>query len=218
MPMIDWADIDTVLLDMDGTLLDLHFDSHFWREHLPARYASKLGVSVEQGKAALYPMLEALEGTMQWYCLDHWSERLDLDVAVLKQEIRHLIAVHPHVVPFLEGVRAAGKHLVLVTNAHRRSLELKLQCTGIDMHLDAIVCSHDFALPKEQPPFWAALRTHLPFDPARTLLVDDSLPVLRSAARYGLAHLIAVTRPDSRQPARVVTEFPAIRSFAEIMP
>ena len=27
-----WRDIDTVLLDMDGTLLDLHYDNHFWLE------------------------------------------------------------------------------------------------------------------------------------------------------------------------------------------
>lgn len=216
--MIDWPEIDTVLLDMDGTLLDLHFDSHFWREHLPARYAAKLGTPLEEAKAVLYPMLEEVEGTIQWYCLDYWEERLELDLAVLKEEIRHLIAVHPHVVPFLQRSRAAGKHLVLVTNAHRRSLELKLRCTGIDAHLDRIVCSHDFAMPKEQPRFWDALRQRVPFNPARTLLVDDSLPVLRSAARYGLAHLIAIAHPDSRQPSRQVTEFTAIHDFTEIMP
>ena len=38
--MLDWQDIHTVLLDMDGTLLDLHFDNHFWLEHLPKRYAA----------------------------------------------------------------------------------------------------------------------------------------------------------------------------------
>ncbi|HBT55971.1 MAG TPA: haloacid dehalogenase, partial [Pseudomonas sp.] len=34
--MLNWNAIDTVLLDMDGTLLDLHFDNHFWLEHMPA--------------------------------------------------------------------------------------------------------------------------------------------------------------------------------------
>ena len=45
MPSLPWSDIDTVLLDMDGTLLDLHFDNHFWLEHLPQRYAELHGVS-----------------------------------------------------------------------------------------------------------------------------------------------------------------------------
>ena len=34
-PELDWTSIDTVLLDMDGTLLDLRFDNWFWQEHVP---------------------------------------------------------------------------------------------------------------------------------------------------------------------------------------
>ncbi|MCP4043692.1 MAG: haloacid dehalogenase, partial [Gammaproteobacteria bacterium] len=37
MPVINWNSIHTVLLDMDGTLLDLHFDNQFWLEHVPLR-------------------------------------------------------------------------------------------------------------------------------------------------------------------------------------
>ncbi len=36
--MIDWDNIDTVLLDMDGTLLDLGFDNWFWQPHVPEQY------------------------------------------------------------------------------------------------------------------------------------------------------------------------------------
>ena len=39
--MINWKNIDTVLLDMDGTLLDLHFDNHFWQTFVPLRYAQQ---------------------------------------------------------------------------------------------------------------------------------------------------------------------------------
>ena len=43
----DWENIETVLLDMDGTLLDLHFDNHFWLQHVPVCYAEKHGLSHE---------------------------------------------------------------------------------------------------------------------------------------------------------------------------
>lgn len=214
--MIAWSDIETVLLDMDGTLLDLHFDSHFWREHLPARYAYARGIPVDDARAALYPMLEAVEGTIQWYCLDYWGDRLGLDLVLLKQEVQHLIAVHPHVLSFLGGLRAANKRTVLVTNAHRESLGLKLRRTRIDTWFDDVVCAHDLGLPKEQPEFWDVLHRRVPFDRERTLLVDDSLPVLRSARRYGVGRLLAVSRPDSRQPPREVAEFTAIQDFSEL--
>lgn len=216
--MIDWSRIDTVLLDMDGTLLDLHFDSHFWLEHLPRRYAEREGLSTEQAKARLYPMLRDKEGTIDWYCLDYWTEQLGLDVALLKHEVQHLIDIHPRVLPFLERVRASGRRLALVTNAHQRSLELKMQRTRLADHFDDVVCAHDFGMPKEQPGFWERLRARVPFAPERTLLVDDSERVLHSAHDYGIAWLLAVRRPDSHAAPRPAGAFPALDSFADIMP
>ncbi len=216
--MVDWRGIDTVLLDMDGTLLDLHYDNHFWLEHVPRRYAERHALTLEAARAELGERYRAVEGTMAWYCIDYWSEQLGLDIALLKQEVGHLIAVHPDVVEFLDAVRRSGRRAVLVTNAHGKSLELKLGRTRLGGHLDGVVCAHDLGLPKEDVAFWDRLRRAEPYSPATTLLVDDSLPVLRSAARHGIAWLLAVRRPDSRQPRREIEEFPAIDGFGELLP
>jgi putative hydrolase of the HAD superfamily len=216
--MIDWQQIHSVFLDMDGTLLDLHFDNHFWREHVPRRYAEGQGLTLDQAKAELFPRFKDAEGTMEWYCVDHWSRELGLDIALLKEEVDHLIAVHPHVVEFLEAVRRRGKRRVLVTNAHQKALSLKLERTRLGGHLEAVVCAHDLGIPKENPRFWERLQQVEPFDPRATLFVDDSLAVLRSARDYGFRWLLAVLRPDTRAPLREVKEFPAIHDFSEVMP
>lgn len=216
--MIDWRQIHSVFLDMDGTLLDLHFDNHFWREHIPLRYAESKGLTLDEAKAELFPRFKDAEGTMEWYCVDHWSRELGLDIALLKQEVDHLIAVHPHVVDFLEAVRRRGKRRVLVTNAHQKALSLKLERTRLSGHLEAVVCAHDLGLPKEDPRFWERLQRVEPFDPQATLFVDDSLSVLRSAREYGFRWLLAVLRPDTRAPLREVSEFDAIHDFSEVMP
>lgn len=216
--MIDWSLIHTVLLDMDGTLLDLHYDNHFWLEHVPRRYAEKHGLDLETAKALLYPRYRKAEGTLDWYCVDYWTREFGLDIPVLKQEVDHLIAVHPHVPEFLDALRALGKRLVLVTNAHGKTIELKFHHTQLGEHFDALVCAHDLGLPKEQPAFWEKMQQRQPFDKRTALLIDDSLPVLRSARAYGIARLLAVTNPDSRAPAKDVGDFQAIRSFLDIMP
>ena len=216
--MIDWSGIDAVFLDMDGTLLDLHFDNHFWREHVPRRYARSKGIGLEAATAELLARYRDLEGTLEWYCLDHWSRELGLDIALLKEEVDHLIRVHPHVMEFLEAVRAGGRRTALVTNAHQKALRLKLERTRLGGHFDAVVCAHDLGLPKEDPAFWDRLQRLEPFDRTRTLFVDDSPAVLRSARRYGFRWLLAVSRPDSRGPAKAAAGFPAIRDFSEIMP
>jgi phosphoglycolate phosphatase-like HAD superfamily hydrolase len=148
--MIDWRQIQDVLLDMDGTLLDLHFDNHFWQEVVPLRYAQGRGLDVVTAKAVLNPIFRRSEGSLNWYCLDYWTRELKIDIATLKKEATHLIAIHPHVIEFLDALRAAGKRTALVTNAHPKSLALKLEHTRLGDHLDTIVSAHDIGHPKEQ--------------------------------------------------------------------
>ncbi|HAS86713.1 MAG TPA: hypothetical protein DCS31_07965, partial [Candidatus Competibacteraceae bacterium] len=146
---LPWPQIATVLLDMDGTLLDLRFDNHFWRELVPDRYAKLHGVSLERARSEVAAHTQAVEGTLAWYCLDYWTRELRLDIVTLKHEIAHLIAVHPHVLDFLNALREAGKRVVLVTNAHPKSLALKMEKTRLVGYFDQIICAHTLGLVKD---------------------------------------------------------------------
>ncbi|MEN8220160.1 MAG: GMP/IMP nucleotidase [Pseudomonadota bacterium] len=216
MSFLNWQSIDTVFLDMDGTLLDLHFDNHFWLTHLPLRYAEKYHLSFEAAKATLLSRYEDMLGTLEWYCVDYWSTQFNMDVAKLKEEVAHLIAVRPEVVAFLSGLREHNKRVVLLTNAHNKSLSLKMQRTEIAHYFDRLVCAHDLGLPKEDANFWQKLQKFEPFVVEQTLLIDDSLPVLRSAAGYGFCHMLGIYQPDSQLSPKAAGEFRAIRSFREI--
>jgi len=176
-----WRQIDTVLLDLDGTLLDLAFDSHFWGQQVPAAWARQREISLEQAQAALRPLFTAREGTLEWYCIEFWSRELELDLRALKQELAHGIRWLPGAREFLQRVRALHKRLVLITNAHPATLAIKDQRTEVTSFFDAGFSSHTFGAPKEQPQFWSELAKVETFDPARSLLVDDSLSVLRAA-------------------------------------
>lgn len=218
VPLLDWSRVRSVFLDMDGTLLDLHFDNHFWLEHMPRRYAEYHGLDESVARARLTAHYERHSGTLNWYCLDFWSSELALDIVQLKEEVAHLIAVRPDVPAFLDAVRASGRRVVLVTNAHPKSLGLKMRETGIEHYFDALISSHQVGLPKEHREFWQGLQRVEPFDPAQTLFVDDSQPVLASARAYGIAQLLAVSNPDSRQPHKDTGDFQGITSFAQVMP
>ncbi|HEB77936.1 MAG TPA: GMP/IMP nucleotidase [Methylothermaceae bacterium] len=215
---LPWHRIDTVLLDMDGTLLDLNFDNHFWLEFVPRRYARRHGLTLAEAKARLLPLFDALKGKLEWYCLDYWSRELQLDLTSLKAEVAGLIRVFPHVTGFLEAARGAGKSLWLVTNAHPDALALKLERTCLRAFFDYIVCSHHYGKPKEDLRFWERLHRELPLVPERALMVDDSVTVLAAAGQFGIAHLVAVTRPDSRLPPRVINDFLAVEDLNALLP
>ena len=202
--MLNWAHIDSVLLDLDGTLLDLHYDNYFWREFIPARYAQNRSLSLTDAKAKLLPRMLELQGTLEWYCVDFWSRELDLDILALKTELRHLIKLRPGARSFLSYLQTRPQRVILATNAHLKSVELKFQQTGLAPLFDRVITSHELGHPKEEQAFWRKLQLLEAFDPRRTLFIDDNLPVLEAAACYGIGHLLAVSRPDLTQPSRTL--------------
>ncbi len=216
--MIDWDSIDTVLLDMDGTLLDLYFDNYFWNEHLPRVYASKHNISDSLSAKKLRRLFSKGQGTLAWYCIEHWSKQLDLDVPALKRELQHMIAVRPHAIEFLRQLHVSDRDVVMVTNAHRETLEIKMDHVDLTQWFDRLVVSHELDSPKEEQGFWHKLQELHPFDPERTLLIDDTESVLHSAKEYGVAHLLTMLQPDSQKQKRIDTHFPSIHHFDEIMP
>ena len=216
--MIDWDTIDTVLLDMDGTLLDLHFDNYFWMQHVPKVYAQTHGLTEEESAARLHTEFSADQGTLDWYSLDYWSERLQLDIPAIKRELKHMVSMRPYVADFLTRLHESHRDVVLVTNAHRKTLDIKMEHVDITGWFDRVVVSHELDAPKEDQAFWHRLQDLHPFDPTRTLFIDDTERVLESAQRYGIAHLLTLLQPDSQRQKRIDTRFPGIHHFDEIMP
>ncbi len=135
---MNWDTITTVLLDMDGTLLDKAFDDHFYSEALPERYAAVNRLSVEAARERLFSLYRAVEGELDWTDLDYWTRTLDLDVPAMKDSLRHRIAPHPDSLVFLSFLRARKMPVHLVTNAHPKTLALKMAQTGLDKHLDRL--------------------------------------------------------------------------------
>lgn len=216
-PTFTWSQIDTILLDMDGTLLDKYFDDHFWEEYVPKVFAEVNNLTPAEARKALLKRYQAVESTLQWTDLDFWSEQLGLDIPELKCKVDHLIQVHPYVIDFLKYLKKLGKTVHLVTNAHSKTLDIKLRKTAIGPHFDRLVCAEEVGLAKEQSEFWYKLEKMLDFDKSRTLLADDTEKVLRSASDYGMGFLVSVARPSTRIPIAYSTQFPSVAFFNELI-
>lgn len=217
MSKLAWKDIHTVLLDMDGTLLDLHFDNHFWLEHMPKKLMEKHGMSLLAAKEMMAIETEQVMGTLSWYCLDFWADKLDVDIMGAKREMEHLICIREDSLPFINALKTSGRDVILVTNAHPDSLSLKVEHTRLDNHIDQLISTHEFAVTKESQVLWQKLQVKLGFNPQHTLFVDDSLGILKAAQDFGIKHLLAVSNPDSQQPVRDISEFPSIQDYRYLL-
>ncbi|MFQ5548422.1 MAG: GMP/IMP nucleotidase [Woeseia sp.] len=208
---------DTLMLDMDGTVLDLAFDNYVWQELVPAQYARQSDISDEEARAYLYSRYRTLQGKLDWYCIDHWRDQLGLDPIAIHRRATDRINYLPGARRFLETMSKREVRLLLVTNSHRETLALKTEVTGVTDFFDEVYTSHDIGHAKEDQPFWEALQRAESFDPSSTLFIDDNPAVLRSARRFGVEMLLTVTRPDTSAPLRDGNEFTGVRGVVDLL-
>ncbi|WP_448549584.1 GMP/IMP nucleotidase [Thalassotalea fusca] len=214
--MLDWSKISTVLLDMDGTILDLHFDNYFWQQHLPLRYSENKSISLAQAKQELNEHYDKVSGTISWYCLDYWAEQTKLPIDQLKREVQHLILLREDARQFLMKLQASGRDVVLVTNAHPGSLSLKIERTQLDEYFDTLYSTHEFGVSKESQSLWTQLQRKHGFKKESTLFIDDSIDILDSAKQFGIEYLVAVANPDSKKGTREIANYHSITDFNQL--
>ena len=210
-------DISYLLLDMDGTILDLHFDNYFWNHYLHHRYSEIKSVPLKETKLYIHKVLAAEYGSLNWYCTDYWSERLGLNIIALKKELSHLIQFRDGSLRFLETLREISINATIVTNAHPNVIELKNTLTRLEDWVPDIISSHDFGLPKERPEFWELVIKSRNLDICRTMVVDDNISCLEAARASGIAYQISIIKPDSKQNNQFTDKFRAIEDLNSLI-
>ncbi|HEU4683818.1 MAG TPA: HAD family hydrolase [Nitrospira sp.] len=196
----DWSSIDDVLLDMDGTLLDRHFDNFFFEDALPRRYAALQGLPFEEARERLMAMYRSVERELAWTDLHYWTGRVGIDVVALHRELSHMIGFLPGAERFLLEMKARGKRVTILTNAHRAGVEIKSDKTGLHRLVDRIVDAFEVGYLKMRPEYWPACRRLVGFDPGRSLYVDDDEDCLSAARQFGLAHVVHSAKSSSELP------------------
>ena len=205
------------MLDMDGTVLDLAYDNYVWKELVPERYAEAKGMSLENARDRLYAKYRAIQGDIQWYCLDHWSERLGLDVLELHRDVNDRIEYLPGAEGFLKAMHDHDVRVLLVTNSHPDTLALKDEATGLGGFFEAIYTSHEFGYAKEHQEFWYALQEEEGFLRESTLFVDDNRTVLDSADTYGVEMLVEIENPDTSEPKEKKSEHAGVKGVSDLL-
>lgn len=214
---LPWQSIDTVLLDMDGTLLDLHFDNYFWLDYIPQCYAKTQKITLPESKKILTSFYQQVKGTLDWYCLDYWSKKLALNIVALKKQVDHKIAFRSNSIEFLKFLNEQNKRVILATNAHPKALEVKLLKADFSQYFEIMSSSHEIGYAKESQKYWKKLTHQFNINPQTSLFIDDNLTVLKSAHQFGIAHNLGITQPDSKNNPVVCAPFTSIQDFSQLM-
>ena len=188
---MDSKRLENILIDMDGVLLDTAYDNHFWQEHIPTRYAELKSMNIDQAIKITHSLFHYKKGYKDWYDLDYWSNMLGLDIEQEKLSANMIdkIKLKKGAIDFLEKYHKE-KNLFLVTNAHRKTLNIKMKKFPLIKYFKKIICSHELKYVKEEIPFWFILRNKLGVDYDKSVLIEDTIDNVKSAYHAGLKSIL----------------------------
>ena len=214
---INWAKIDTILLDMDGTILDLSFDDYIWNKKVPENLAKVKNLELDEAQSILRQKMTTVKSTLNWYSFKYWEDSLNINIDVIEEKFKHKIKFRNDALLFLKSNLVRTRQPILVTNADRKGLNRKLRATGLERYFQNIVCSHDLKHAKEERIFWDVLRTTFNLNYSRTLLIDDNIQVLDVARDIGIKYLRGISTPNSKREPIESDNYLLINKLREIL-
>ena len=156
-------------------------------------------------------------GTLKWYCTDYWSEKLGLDLKRITETYMNDIQDFEGTHTFLTNLQSMKKTIIIVSNAHRDTINIKLTKTKLWSYFDDVISSHDYGYPKEDINFWINLEKNLLFEKTKSVLIDDNIDSLKRASEFGIKDIIGVTKPDSTRANLIINDFPTVSNISELI-
>ena len=214
---VDWNKIETVMVDMDGTLIDLGFDHTIWNHILPTRVSERHSMSFEEAKRFLYGDYKP-PFSLDFYNIDRWTEITDIDVMGIHRECTDLLSFRPGAVEFLQYLKDNSVRVVIATNCHPKSFELKDSCLSLRDKVDSVHSSADFGIAKDDVAYWDCMSEVEKFSRSHTLFIDDVSFILDKGWEAGIQFLMTIRRPNSLVPAQNDFYYPVIDDFRDLIP
>ena len=201
------------LIDLDGVILNLDYDNFFWQKHIPKVYAELHKISFKDACLVTKQIFNYKRKTKDWYDIDYWSNMLNVDIKKEKEDNIEKIDIMKGAVEFLESLVKKNKNLFLITNAHEKTLKIKLKKYNIKKYFKDIICSHQLSYIKEEIQFWYILKNKLNISFKNSVLIEDTLDNLIAAHSAGLENLIYISKEESK--SRIINPL-TVKSLSDL--
>ena len=178
---------------MDGVILDNAYDNDFWQNQIPEVIADSKGIAFDAAKRLAIQIFNYKKNTKDWYDVDYWSNMLDIDIEAQKRSEMSFsrIRLYDGVIDTLSVLKNKTK-MILITNAHRKTLNIKLEKYNLTSYFDEMVCAHELNYVKEDIQLWYMLRSKYKLDYEKTLLVEDTINNINVGLSAGISGAIYV--------------------------
>lgn len=177
--------IKGVIFDIDGVLLD---SLEIWTD-LGARYLVSIGKVPEQGLADILFSMSMEQGAAylkEHYCVPETTEEIYGGLQdMLRDYYFYEVKAKPGAQQLLSAVSDAGISITAATSSPRELIERALERNGLIRYIDRIFTNSEIGKSKHFPDIYNAAAAHMGTEPEETLVFEDSLYALKTAAAAG---------------------------------
>ncbi|MGD2200622.1 MAG: HAD family hydrolase [Candidatus Bathyarchaeota archaeon] len=168
------AGIEVVSFDMEGTLITHDFSKLIWETDIPLLYAERHGGDHETARNHVMTLYDTVgDEEPEWYDIDYWFERLDLegDWRELLQERYDACTPYPEVIGVLDRLEGDYR-LIVSSNTIREFLEVQLRALP-DAFERVFSAPSDFNSVKDAS-FYLRICGEMDVEPERIVHIGDS--------------------------------------------
>ena len=183
--------IDYILLDIDGVILDQDFDNKFWQDFVPNEYAIKNKLDIKKAKLLFQKESDKTKGSIDWYDLQYWEKKFDLDLIAIAKNYADEISLLPKSLETIKKLKKTKK-IIYLTNCDPRLVRVKDEVCNFLQYADGWLSSIEINSIKENIWYWRHAVQTFQLIPQRCLFVDDNYEIVMQAKNAGISSLHAI--------------------------
>lgn len=182
--------IDTIIFDIGRVLVKFEWREYLAGFHFPKETEDILGRAMflnptwqeyDRGALSDEEILSLLFSAAPGY---------EPEILRVFEQFPSCLTQLPHAIPWIASLKERGYHVYYLSNYAETTRRKSLEALSFMSLCDGGLMSYEVKLIKPEPEIYQALFERYPITPEHAVFIDDTLPNLKAAEKFGLHTLL----------------------------
>lgn len=204
-------DRPSILVDVDGTLVDTNYF------HTVAWWRAFQDIGEDVPMSTIHPLIGMGSDQLVEAALGRESQEASDGHSKHYEAFKDEIKAFPKAAHFLTQLARRGAQVILATSSDEEDLERLREAIGADDAIDGAISNGDVEQSKPAPDIFEAALKKFELDPARTLVVGDTIWDIDAASKLDVGVVGVLTGGATREQLEEAGAVAVYEDVAELL-